>query len=89
MPQFVWRREEGKATQSSTTEYTLTPYEVATRLAFMTTDTTPDSTLMGLADAATSAGRDLTIAELKAEALRLLQTPNGRKKLIEMGTDQA
>ena len=47
-PFFLYRSELG--TQSGST-YTLTPYEVATELAYTLTGTTPDTTLLTAADA--------------------------------------
>ena len=49
-PSFLWRLEEGEASQPNPAKVALTPYEVATRLAFQVTDSTPDQELL---DAAT------------------------------------
>ena len=46
-PYFLYRTELG--TQSGST-FTLTPFEVATELAYLLTGTTPDDTLLAAAD---------------------------------------
>ena len=50
-PYFLYRSELGK--QSGST-FTLTPYEVASELAYTLTGTTPDSTLLSAADSVNS-----------------------------------
>lgn len=84
-PPFLWRLETGAASQTSTTVLQLTPYEVATRIAYMTTDSTPDALLMQAADANQLA----TVAQVQTQVKRLLQTARGklkaRKNLLRYG----
>ncbi len=70
-PFFLYRSELG--TQSGST-YALTPYEVATELAYTLTGTTPDSTLLSAADAV-AAGSMPVSSMIDQQASRL--TGNG------------
>jgi hypothetical protein len=67
-PYFLYRSELG--TQSSGV-FALTPYEVATELAYTLTGTTPDSTLLDAADAVTAGSLALS-AMIDQQAGRLL-----------------
>jgi len=67
-PYFLYRGELGTANGGT---FTLTPYEVATELAYTLTGTTPDSTLLDAADAVH--GGSLTLsAMIDQQANRLL-----------------
>ncbi|MBY0385343.1 DUF1592 domain-containing protein, partial [bacterium] len=77
-PYFIWRIELGTPQQTSTTQISLSGYEVASRLAFYITDSTPDMTLL-------NAARDgllLTPLGLQEQVLRLLNSPRGKDKLV-------
>jgi len=70
--------------------YELTPYEVATYLAYTFTGSTPDDLLMAAADA----GELATDAQVAAQIERLLSTPKAKKRLGNfaaqwIGTDLA
>lgn len=70
--------------------YELTPYEIATYLAYTFTGSTPDDQLLGAAEA----GELSTDAQVAAQVERLLNTPRARKRLGNfaaqwMGTDLA
>ncbi len=70
-PFFLYRSELG--TQSGST-YNLTPYEVATELAYTLTGTTPDTTLLTAADAVAAGSMPMT-SMIDQQANRL--TGNG------------
>jgi hypothetical protein len=73
-PQFVYRTEFGT---DSATAGTLTPFEVASTLAYFLTDTLPDAELLGAA-----AGNQLgTAAQVGAHVDRILKTPSAQKNL--------
>lgn len=79
-PAFLWRQELGTPEGSTATLVRLTPYEVASRLSFALTDTTPDDALL----AAAAAGQLGTLDGIRAQAQRLVDTPRGRTKTIEL-----
>lgn len=70
---FLYRPEAGA--QDGVVE--LSQYEIATRLAFMLTSSTPDDALLAAADA----GKLHDADELRAQAERLLASPQGRRAL--------
>ncbi|MBL8957570.1 MAG: DUF1592 domain-containing protein [Myxococcaceae bacterium] len=78
-PSFLWRQELGSADPTDG-RVALTPYEVAARLSFSLTDTTPDDTLL----AAAAAGELATPDGIRAQAQRLVDTPRGRTKTVEL-----
>jgi Protein of unknown function (DUF1592)/Protein of unknown function (DUF1588)/Protein of unknown function (DUF1595)/Protein of unknown function (DUF1587) len=80
-PYFLYRSELG--TQSGGT-FALTPYEVATELAYTLTGTTPDSTLLDAADAVSSGSLALP-AMIDQQASRLLGTGSPAGSLAVMG----
>lgn len=67
-PMFVYRVELGEG--ENTDDFSLTPFELATRLAFALTDTMPDDELFEAA----RAGRLKTADEVERQASRLLQS---------------
>jgi hypothetical protein len=70
-PNFLYRVELGEPDPGKRFPLRFSAYEVATRLAYFLTDTTPDDALL---DAA-ARGETLTDAGLAAQAARLLATP--------------
>lgn len=56
-PYFLYRSELGSASGGT---YTLTPYEVATELAYLLTGNTPDDTLLAAADSVASGKLDMS-----------------------------
>ncbi|MBK7862431.1 MAG: DUF1592 domain-containing protein [Archangiaceae bacterium] len=74
-PSFLWVLELGKSGTADAVQ--LTPHEVAARIAYQTMDSTPDAALLAAADA----GELATVAQVKAQVARLLQTPKGRQKV--------
>ena len=62
--------------------YALTPYEVATYLAYTFTGSTPDQELMDAADANALA----TDAQIAAQVSRLIDTPRAKKHLGDFAT---
>jgi hypothetical protein len=69
-PYLLYRRELGPLDRNQT-EYTLTPFEVASELSYFLTDGPPDDTLMQAAEQ----GRLASSADIDREALRLMTTP--------------
>jgi len=67
-PYFLYRSELGTQQGSN---YTLTPYEVASELSYLITGSMPDATLMTAADN----GALGSATQIQAQATRLLQTP--------------
>jgi hypothetical protein len=65
-PYFLYRSELGTQTGST---YKLTPYEVATELAYTLTGTTPDSTLLSAADSVNSGGSLSSMVDQQANRL--------------------
>jgi hypothetical protein len=81
-PYFLYRSELGTAGGGST--FTLTPYEVASELAYTLTGTAPDSTLLAAADSV-SAG-NLTLANLiDQQAMRLVASSAPNNSVAVMG----
>ena len=80
-PYFLYRSELG--IQSSGT-FALTPYEVATELAYTLTGSTPDSALLNAADAV-NAGTQTMSAMIDAQATRLIGTGSTAGSLAVMG----
>jgi hypothetical protein len=70
-PHFLYRVELGEPDPAKRYPLRFTAYEVATRLAYFLTDTTPDAALL---DAA-ARGETLSDAGLAAQAARLLASP--------------
>ncbi len=58
----------------------LTPFEVASRVAFLTTASMPDDALLGAA----RTGQLTTSAQVRAHVLRLLDTPLGRARVRDL-----
>jgi len=80
-PHFLYRSELGTAAGSA---YTLTPFEVASELAYLLTGNTPDDTLLSAAD--TVAGGSMTLtAMIDAQATRLLATSSASNATAVMG----
>lgn len=80
-PYFLYRSELG--VQGGGT-FALTPYEVATELAYTLTGTTPDSTLLDAADAV-NAGTQTMSAMIDQQTTRLLGTGSSAGSLAVMG----
>ncbi|MBT7610707.1 MAG: DUF1592 domain-containing protein [Bacteriovoracaceae bacterium] len=78
-PAFLWRLEMGQANQNSMTKLQLTQYEVASRISFQATDSTPDDALL----TAASNGQLATTAQVKAQTQRLLASQRGKDKVIK------
>jgi hypothetical protein len=74
-PEFLYRVEMG--TPAGAGRVRLTGHEVATRLSFLLQGLTPDDALLAAADR----GALDTAAGVRAEALRLLSTPESRQQL--------
>jgi hypothetical protein len=80
-PYFLYRSELG--TKSGST-FTLTPYEVASELAYTLTGTGPDSTLLSAADSVSSGS--LTMANMiDQQAMRLLASSAASNPVAVMG----
>ncbi len=75
-PHFIMRMELGTI-EDIATEYELSPYEVATRLAYAATDAGPDQALLNLA----ANGQIMNLATMKNEVRRLLKTKRGIEKV--------
>jgi hypothetical protein len=76
-PWFTNRIELGTGPADTAPTYTLTPFEVAARIAFETTDSMPDAALFGAA-----AADELSMpAQLEAQVRRLLATTRGKAKI--------
>ena len=69
--------DEEKLMQADPDSYVLTPYELATYLAYTLTGTTPDDILL---EAAANEGLDYT-EQVSAQVERLLDTPAGRRQM--------
>jgi hypothetical protein len=76
-PWFTNRIELGNGPPDGAATFTLTPFEVAMRIAFATTDSTPDATLMSAA----TANQLSTRAQIEAHVRRLFATSRGRAKI--------
>jgi hypothetical protein len=73
-PAFLYRIETGAGAPAADGSVHLTPYEVATRLAYFLTDGPPDAPLMQAADD----GNLKTADDVKVQAQRLLATDRAR-----------
>jgi hypothetical protein len=73
-PSFLYRLEPGLAPLTGGKVAPLGPYELASRLSYLLTDTMPDAMLMAAADG----GKLATPAGLEAEARRLLADARAR-----------
>jgi hypothetical protein len=71
-PFFIMRIEMGSGNDNATS-FQLTPYEVASRISFMTTDAGPDVELLNKA----ADGSIMNLSTMRSEARRLLNTPLG------------
>jgi len=81
-PYFLYRSELGTAGGAST--FTLTPYEVASELAYTLTGTTPDATLLAAADSV--AGGNLSMSNMiDQQAMRLLASGTASNSVAIMG----
>ena len=80
-PYFLYRSELGA--QSAST-FTLTPFEVATELAYLLTGTTPDDTLLSAADSV-AAGSLTHSSMIDQQATRLLATSAATNATAVMG----
>jgi hypothetical protein len=76
-PAFLWTLELG-GTSTNGTKVFLTPYEVATRLAYKITDSMPDQSLL----TAANDGSIMTPLGLQQQVQRLMKTPRGKTKII-------
>jgi hypothetical protein len=76
-PAFLWRLEVNGTAVPGTPTTKLTSHEVASRISFLTTDSTPDPMLM----AAAAAGQLATKEQVQGQVRRLLQTTAGRAKV--------
>jgi hypothetical protein len=73
-PHFLYRSELGTASGGN---FTLTPYEVATELAYTLTGTTPDSTLLAAADVAAGANTTAAVTSMVTQQATRLMAANG------------
>jgi hypothetical protein len=80
-PYFIYRSELG--TQAGGT-FNLTPFEVATELAYLLTGSTPDDTLLSAADSVAAGILTLT-AMIDQQATRLLATSSASNATAVMG----
>ncbi len=80
-PNFIFRPEIGDATKVVTPGVlSLTPWELATRLSFFINGSMPDTALTASADS----GALSNVAEVKAQAQRLLALPRSQANLVKM-----
>jgi hypothetical protein len=79
-PHFLYRTELGTGSGSN---FTLTPYEAATNLAYLLTGTMPDDTLLAAADQVSAGSLQLT-AMLDQQASRLLNAGDARSQFAVM-----
>jgi len=82
-PNFLYRVEQGAPPASGGTFWQYTSGEVASRLSYFLTNSTPDATLLDLAD------RDglLTVDAVQQQATRLLGTTAGRQSVGNFATE--
>jgi len=80
-PYFIYRLELGKQSGSS---FALTPYEVASELAYTLTGTAPDSTLLTAADSVNSGSMTVS-AMIDAQATRLVASGASSNSTAVMG----
>lgn len=78
-PYLLYRRELGQADPANAGLYALTPYEIASQLAYFLTDSAPDAELL---DAAAQ-GRLATPADIDREANRLIYSQKARRTLAK------
>jgi len=82
-PHFLYRLERGVAPASGSGFWQYTSVEMASRLSYFLTNSTPDATLLDVAEQ-----DGLQAAEAVGEhAARLLQTPAGRESVRNFATD--
>jgi len=79
-PSFLYRSEVGDPQPDGT--FALSPYEVASTLSYLYWGSMPDALLFEAA----SAGRLRSEAELKAQAVRMLDDPRARVQLADFAT---
>ncbi len=79
-PYFLWRLELGEGGTHTAERTYLTQYEIATRLAFAATDSIPDVPLL----AAAQQGQLSNMTQIKQHTERLLKTPRGQEKVLDM-----
>jgi hypothetical protein len=82
-PHFLYREELGAADPTTPSRRVFSGYELASRLSFLITNSTPDDTLL---DAAKS-GKLATAAGLGAEAQRLLASPRAHGAMANFFTE--
>jgi Protein of unknown function (DUF1588)/Protein of unknown function (DUF1592)/Protein of unknown function (DUF1595)/Protein of unknown function (DUF1585)/Protein of unknown function (DUF1587) len=82
-PHFLYREELGAADPTTPSRRVFSGYELASRLAFLVTNSTPDDTLL---DAAKS-GKLATSAGLGGEAQRLLALPRAHDAMANFFTE--
>src|SRR5450432_1803978 len=82
-PYFLYRSELG-AQSGGAGRFALTPYEVATELAYTLGGNTPDDTLLGAADTVASGGLAMS-AMIDQQAQRLLATGSAGNATAVMG----
>ena len=82
-PHFLYREELGAPDPAAPTRRVFSGYELASRLSFLVTNSTPDDTLL---DAA-KAGKLATAAGLGAEAQRLLASPRAHDAMANFFTE--
>ena len=80
-PYFLYRLELGKQSGGS---FALTPYEVATELAYTLTGTAPDSTLLTAADSVNAGSMQMS-AMIDAQAMRLVGSSSASNSTAVMG----
>lgn len=76
-PEFLMHVEVGTPSSDTSNSYDLTPYEVAARISYGTTDAPPDQELM----TAAAQGQLSTIAQVTAHVDRLIQSPESKIKV--------
>jgi hypothetical protein len=76
-PHTLYRRQVGQAMAGGT--YQLTPFELASELAYTFTGTTPSEELLAKAEGGQLSGREALVAEARS----LLQSPGGRRATSE------
>ena len=82
-PHFLYREELGTPDPTTPSRRVFSGYELASRLSFLVTNSTPDDTLL---DAA-KAGKLATAAGLGAEAQRLLASPRAHDAMANFFTE--
>jgi Protein of unknown function (DUF1592)/Protein of unknown function (DUF1588)/Protein of unknown function (DUF1595)/Protein of unknown function (DUF1587)/Protein of unknown function (DUF1585) len=80
-PYFLYRSELGAASGGT---FTLTPYEVATEVAYTLTGTTPDSTLLAAADSVNSGSLSMS-AMIDQQTARLVADGSASNSTAVMG----